>query len=135
MTGKYLLKFWICEIYIGALFSCNFIFADLFETYTRRNFSLVARYSLKFTSCLLLFVKSLVTRCKICSLLVPKFARYSLKKLLAVKSHLLLVSKLAGYLLQKLLDAMFAWYLLEMLLFAKKHSLLVTKKSRELMFT
>ena len=38
----------------------------------RRNFSLVARYSLKFTHCSLLVVKSPVTRCKICSLLVAK---------------------------------------------------------------
>ena len=36
----------------------------------RCNFSLVARYSLKFTRCSLLVVRSLVTRCKICSLLV-----------------------------------------------------------------
>ena len=41
-----------------------------------RNFSLVARYSLKFTRCLLLVVKSLVTRCKICSLFVAEVARY-----------------------------------------------------------
>ena len=34
----------------------------------RPNFSLVASYSLKFTSCSLHVVKSLVTRCKICSL-------------------------------------------------------------------
>ena len=41
----------------------------------RRNFSLVARYSLKFTRCSLLVVKSLVTRCKIRSLLVAEVAR------------------------------------------------------------
>ena len=43
--------------------------------YGRRNFSLVARYSLKFTRCSLLVVKSLVTRCKIRSLLVAEVAR------------------------------------------------------------
>ena len=41
----------------------------------RRNFSLVTRYSLKFTRCSLLVVKSLVTRCKIRSLLVAEVAR------------------------------------------------------------
>ena len=41
----------------------------------RCNFSRVARYSLKFTCCSLLVVKSLVTRCKIRSLLVAEVAR------------------------------------------------------------
>ena len=40
--------------------------------FMRRNFSLVPRYSLKFTRCSLLVVKSLVDRCKICLLLVAK---------------------------------------------------------------
>ena len=87
----------------------------------RRNFSLVARYSFKFTRCLLLVVKSLVTRCKIRSLLiakilsllvakihsllVAKFARYSLQKLLVAKNHSLLIAKFARYSLQKLLVA------------------------------
>ena len=67
----------------------------------RRNFSLVARYLLKSTHC---------------SLLVAKFARYSLQKLVVAKKslvtrcsvveiHLLLVAKLARYSLQKLLVA------------------------------
>ena len=93
----------------------------------RRNFSLVARYSLNFTHCLLLVVKSLITRCKIRSLLV--------EKLLVAKNHSLLVEEFARYSLQKLLVA-------------KNHSLLVAevprckkitrhslwKKLRELMF-
>ena len=41
---------------------------------TRHNFSLVARYSLKFTRCSLLVVKSLVAHCKICQLLVAEVA-------------------------------------------------------------
>ena len=49
-------------------------------TDSRRNFSLVARYSLKFTRC---------------SLLIAKFARYSLQKLLVAKIHLLLVAEIA----------------------------------------
>ena len=69
----------------------------------RRNFSLVACYSLKLTPCLLLVVKSLVARCKILSLLVAKdhslsvaqFARYSLQKFLVAKYHLLLVPEVA----------------------------------------
>ena len=83
----------------------------------RRNFSLVTRYSLKFTRCSLLVVKSLVTCCRSCSLrkitryllqnysllvaevainhslLVRKFARQSLQKLLVAKIYSLLVAK------------------------------------------
>ena len=56
----------------------------------RRNFSLVAPYSLKFTRCSLLVVKSLVTCCKICSLLFAevvrcKESRYSLQNLLVTR--------------------------------------------------
>ena len=66
----------------------------------RRNFSLIARYSLKFTRCSLIVVISLVTRCKIRlllvaknhSLLVSKFARYSLQKLFVARNHSLLVA-------------------------------------------
>ena len=53
----------------------------------RRNFSLVARYSLKFTRCSLLVVKSLVTRCKIRSLLVAE--------LLVAKNYSLLFAEVA----------------------------------------
>ena len=60
----------------------------------RRNFSLVACYSLKFTSCSLLVVKSLVARCRNFSLLVAKLTHYSLQKLLA--------TNFARYLLQKI---------------------------------
>ena len=42
---------------------------------SRCNFSLVVRYSLKFTRCSLLILKSLVARYKICSLLVEEVAR------------------------------------------------------------
>ena len=72
---------------------------------TRRNFSLVACYLLKFTRCSLLVVKSIATRCKIRSLLVAKFACYLLQKLLVAKNHSLLVAKFARYSLQKLLVA------------------------------
>ena len=44
---------------------------------TRRNFSLDARYSLKFTRYSLLVVKPLFTHCRSCSL--QKITRYSLK--------------------------------------------------------
>ena len=46
------------------------------QNLTRRNFSLVAYYSLKFTRCSLLVVKSLVTCCKNHFLLVAEVARY-----------------------------------------------------------
>ena len=123
----------------------------------RRNFSLVARYSLKFTRCSLLVVKSLVARCKFCSLLVvevarckkslatccrshslQKITRYSLQKfcsLLVAKMHSLLIAKYALYSLQKLLVvknhsllvAKFTRYSLQTLLVAKNHSLLFAK--------
>ena len=59
----------------------------------------------------LLLQNSLVIRCQSCSLqknhllLVAKFARYSLGKLIVAKYHSLLVAKSAGCLLQKLLVA------------------------------
>ena len=52
----------------------------------RCNFSLVARYLLKFTRCSLLVVKSLVAPCK--------FSLYSLQKLLVAKNHSLLVAEI-----------------------------------------
>ena len=68
---------------------------------SRRNFSLVACYSLKFTRCWLLIVKSLVTRCKILSLLVAEVAhcekllvnRCKVCLLLVATNHWLLVAK------------------------------------------
>ena len=67
---------------------------DFFQVQkTRRNFSLVARYSLKFTRCkitLYSFQKLLITCCRSCSLqkthllLVVKFARYSLQNSLVI---------------------------------------------------
>ena len=108
---------------------------------TRRNVSLVARYSLKFTRYPLLVEKSLVTRCKICSLLVADVARckkslvtccrscslqnitcYFLQKLLVTKNQLLLVAKFARCLLQKITR-----YLLQKLHVAKYHLLLVAE--------
>ena len=80
----------------------------------RRNFSFVACYSLKFTCCSLLPVKSLVTRCRSCS--VQKNNPNSLQKLLVAKNHLFLVAKFARYSLQKnhlLLVAKFARCLLQ----------------------
>ena len=65
----------------------------------RLNFSLIARYSWKFTRCSLLVVKSLVARCRSCSL--RKITCYSLQKLLVAKNHLLVVAKFARCLLQK----------------------------------
>ena len=59
----------------------------------RRNFSLVARYSLKFTRCSLLVVKSLVTRCKIRSLLVAEVARCKKSLVTNCKIRSLLVAE------------------------------------------
>ena len=106
----------------------------------RRNFSLVARYSLNFSRFSLL-VKPLVTHCKICSLLVAEVV--CCKKSLVTRCEicLLLVAEVARFInslvtrcrscsLQKnrsLLVAEFARYLLQKLLVAKSHSLLVAK--------
>ena len=64
----------------------------------RRNFSFVTRYSLKFTRCLLLVVKSLVTRCKIRSLLVVEVARC--KKSLVTRCRSCSLQKITRYSLQ-----------------------------------
>ena len=61
------------------------------------------------------------------SLLVAKFARYSLQKLLVAKNHSLLVAKFARCKNHSLPVAKFARYSLEKLLVAKNHSLLVAK--------
>ena len=95
----------------------------------RRNFSLVAPYSLKFTRCSLLVVKSLVT--------CAKSARYSLQKLFVAKNHvirckicLLLVAEVARCKTHSLLVAKFARYSLQKLLVAKTHLLLLAKFAR-----
>ena len=95
---------------------------------TRHDFSLIARYSLKFTRCSLLVVKPLVTRCRIRLLLVAKFARYSLQKLLVTKNHLLLVSKKSLVTRYKFCSLLVAKNL--SLLVAKNHSLFVSKFAR-----
>ena len=132
------LKSKMARIYLQKKFP---IFGDYVIEKTTRKFSLVTCYLLKFTRCSLLVVEPLVTRCKICSLLVvevarcikllvtccrncwfqkhhsllvAKFARYSLQKLLLAKNHSLLVAKVACYSLQKLLVS-------------KNHPLLVSK--------
>ena len=91
----------------------------------RRNFSLVARYSLKFTRCSLLVIKSLVTRCKIRSLLLAKVARCKKSLVTRCRSCSLLVAKI-----HSLLIAKFARYSLQKLLLAKNPSLLVTNFAR-----
>ena len=108
----------------------------------RRNFSLVARYSLKFTRCSLLVVKSLVARCKFCSLLVVEVARCKKSLVTCCRSHSL--QKITRYSLQKfcsllvakmhsLLIAKYALYSLQKLLVVKNHSLLVAKFTRYLL--
>ena len=61
---------------------------------TRRNFSLVARYLLKFTRCSLLIVKSLFAHCKIRSLLVAEVARCKKSLVTHCKIRLLLAAKI-----------------------------------------
>ena len=62
----------------------------------RRNFSLGACYLLKFTCCSLHVVKSLVTRCNICSLLVAEVARC--KKSLLTRWRRCSLQKITHYL-------------------------------------
>ena len=85
----------------------------------RRNFSLVACYSLNFTRCSFLVVKSLVIRCKILSLLAAEVARWKESLVTRCKIHSLLVTKFARYSLQKSLVAKIACYLLQKLLVPK----------------
>ena len=59
----------------------------------RRNFSLVTRYSLKFARCSLLVIKSLVTSCKIRSLLVVEVACYKKSLVTRCKTRSLLVAE------------------------------------------
>ena len=73
--------------------SCLFTSFALF--FSRRNFSLVARYSLKFTPCSLIVVKSLVTRCKICWLLIVEVARCKKSLVARCKIRSLLVAEVA----------------------------------------
>ena len=68
------------------------------KTQPRRNFSLVARYSLKFTRCSLLIVKTFVTRCKISLLLVAEVARC--KKSLVTHCRSCLMQNITRYSLQ-----------------------------------
>ena len=89
----------------------------------RRNFLLVARYTLKFTRCSLLVARCKITRYSLQNLLVTpfrscslqKFTRYSLQNIrsllvaevarrknsLVVKNHSLLIAKFNRYLLHK----------------------------------
>ena len=60
----------------------------------RRNFSLVTRYTLIFTRCLLLVVKSLVTGCKFCSEFVAEVARCKKSLVFRCKTRSLLVAKI-----------------------------------------
>ena len=77
----------------------------------RRKFSLVAHYSLKFTRCSLLVVKSLVTRCKIYSLLIAEvapckkslFTRCKIRSLLVAKKSLVTRCKIRPLLVAELL--------------------------------
>ena len=70
-----------------------------FSSNESRNFSLVARYSLKFTRCPLLVTKSLVTCCKIRSLVVAEVARCKKNSLLVAKFTRCSLQKITRYLL------------------------------------
>ena len=70
------------------------------RVFRRRNFSLIARYSLKFTRCSLLVVKSHVTRCKIRSLLVAKITGNSLQNSLVTRCRSCLLQKFTCYSVQ-----------------------------------
>ena len=87
---------------------------------TRRNFSLVARYLLKFTRCSLLIVKSLFARCKIRSLLVAEVARCKKSLVTRCKIRSLLVAEVA-----RCKKSLVTRCKIRSLLVAKIHSLLV----------
>ena len=89
MTKLLFLGYLVCVR--KSILSAHLLFIVLLiSTYTihycrKCNFSLVTYYSLKFTRCSLLAVKSLVIRCKIRSLFVVEVARYSLKNSLVTR--------------------------------------------------
>ena len=97
----------------------------------RRSFSFVARYSFKLTRCSLLIVKSLVTRCKICLLLVAEVTRY--KNLLVTRCRSCplqkksLVTRCKIRLLLVVEVAKLTRYLFQKLFLTKNHSLVVAK--------
>ena len=78
---------------------CHFIVINTICLKTR-NFSLVTLYSLKFTRCSLLVVKSLVTHCKIRSLLVAGVA--CCKKSLVTRCKKSLITRCRSCSLQKI---------------------------------
>ena len=102
----------------------------------RRNFSLITRYSLKFTLLSLLVVKSLVTRCKIRSLGVAEVARCkkSLVTCCRIRSlQRLLVTcyKICSLLVAEVVRCKkIIRYSLQKLIVAKNHSLFVAKFAR-----
>ena len=63
-------------------------------------------------------------------LLVAKFARYSLQKLLVAKNHSLLVAEVARCKNHLLLVAKYTRYSLQKLLITKNHSLLIAEVAR-----
>ena len=105
--------------------------------WSRRNFSLVAHYSLKFTRYLLLVVKVVtrckITRCRSCSL--QKITRYSLQNLLVTSCKSCSLQKFTRYSLQNSLVTRcrrcslqkFTRYSLQNSFVAKNYSLLVAK--------
>ena len=122
------MHFWVC-ITLLISFIC-------IRNKRRRNISLVARYSLKFTRCSLLLVKTFVTCCKIRLLLVAEVARC--KKSLVTRFQNLLVTrcrscsfqKVTRYSLQKLLVAKKSFVTrckIRSILVAEIHSLLITE--------
>ena len=108
----------------------------------RRNFSLITRYSLKFTLLSLLVVKPLVTRCKIRSLGVAEVARCkkSLVTCCRIRSlQRLLVTcyKICSLLVAEVVRCKKSLVIrckIRSLLVAKIHSSHVMKKPREIMF-
>ena len=91
-----------------------------------RNFSLVACYSLKFTRCSLLVVKSLVTRCKIRSLLVAKNHSLLVAEVARCKKSLVTRCKIRSLLVAEVARCKNS-------LVVKNHSLLVAKFDRYLL--
>ena len=140
-------------VYFGLFwFVLNYWSSFFVQVPSSRNFSLVVRYSLKFTRCSLLVVKSLVTRCKIYSLLVAeeslvthrrscslqnslvtcyrscplqKITRYLLPNSLVTHCRSFLLQKIARYSLQNLLDTRYRSCSLQKITRCKICSLLV----------
>ena len=99
-TGFWIYGLGVAWFHLIAWYAVKLIWSNLLNQIIlmRRNLSVVARYSLEFTRCLLLVVKPLVTRCKVRLLLIAEVV--CCKKSLVTRCRSCSFQKITRYLLQ-----------------------------------